>query len=340
MSAPYPWLEDAWRRLVNARRQDRLGHAQLLHGRAGFGKHEFARAFAALALCEAPGPADAACGTCRGCALLAAGSHPDLALVAPLEEGKALLIDQIRELGDYFALRPHYGSAKIAILESADTMNRAAANALLKVLEEPPAGALLMLVADRPAQLLPTVRSRCQQTALDLGDPALINDWLCRREGAADPRSEAEHLARASGSPLLALKLAEKPVAAAIDALVPALGNVAIRRLSPLEAAAQFAKLPLALLVDQMLRICHEVLLLKSGAALPLASLGREPDAGLLRLADVLHSQPVGEFVQKALEIKRLKLGSTALREADLAEALWFDWQAGCAVARRAAAGR
>lgn len=340
MSAPYPWLDGPWRRLLDARRQGRLGHAQLLHGRAGFGKREFARAYAALALCEASSGLDAACGSCRACVLLAAGNHPDLAVVAPLEEGKALLIDQVRELGDYFALKPHYGRAKIAILESADSMNRAAGNALLKLLEEPPAGALIMLVADRPSQMLPTVRSRCQQTSLDQGAPTLLVEWLCGREGVSDTRVAAEHLARAGGSPLAALTLAEPAMATAIDALVPALGNVAIRRLAPLEAAAQLARLPLALMVDQLLRVCHEVLVLKSGATLPLASLGREPDAGLRRLADVLNSQRVAEFAQKALETKRLKLGSSSLREADLAESLWFDWQACCAVARRAAVAR
>ncbi len=340
MSAPFPWLAGPWERLSAARRQGRLGHALLLHGRAGFGKRQFATAFARLMLCEAKGGPDVACGECRACALLAAGSHPDLALVAPLEEGKALGIDQVRELGDYFALRPHYGTAKVAILEAADSMNRPAANALLKLLEEPPLGALIMLVADRPSQLLPTVRSRCQQTALDQADPALLLEWLRAQAGAGDDRSEIENLARAAGSPLAARALAERGLSTAIAGLVAGMGNVAIGKLQPLAAAAQFAPLPLALLIDQMLRICHELLLLKSGAVLPLASLGREPEAGLLRLADALHSHGVGVFMQKALEVKRLKLGPVTLRELDLAESLWFDWQSDCAVDKRRTATR
>ena len=259
---------------------------------------------------------------------------------ATLEEGKALVIDQVRELGDYFALRPHYGTAKVAILEAADSMNRPAANALLKLLEEPPLGALIMLVADRPSQLLPTIRSRCQQFALDQGDPASILEWLCAQDGAGDARREVENLARAAGSPLAARALAEQGLATAIDGLVAGMGNIAIGKLQPLAAAAQFAPLPLTLLVDQMLRVCHELLLLKCGAALPLASLGREPEAGLLRLADALHSHGVGAFMQKALEVKRLKLGPVTLRELDLAESLWFDWQSLCTVDKRRAAAR
>ena len=340
MSAPFPWLSATWERLSAARRHGRLGHALLLHGRAGFGKRQFATAFGRLMLCEARGSPDVACGACRACLLLEAGSHPDFALVAPLEEGKALGIDQVRELGDYFALRPHYGTSKIAILEAADSMNRPAANALLKLLEEPPLGALIMLVVDRPSQLLPTIRSRCQQFALDQGDLALILEWLCAQDGAGDTRSEVENLARAAGSPLAARALAERGLATAIDGLVAGMGNVAIGKLQPLAAAAQFTALPLPLLIDQMLRIFHELLLLKSGATLPLASLGREPEAGLLRLADVLHSHGIGAFMQKALDVKRLKLGPVTLRELDLAESLWFDWQSLCATGRRRAAAR
>ena len=164
MSAPYPWLEPAWQRLRSAWQQQRLGHALLLSGRAGFGKRAFAQAFTALLLCETDGQQARACGACRGCTLLAAGNHPDFLHIAPLEAGKALLVDQIRELGDYFALRPHYRATKIAVIEAADTMNRSAANALLKLLEEPPAGAVIMLVADRPSSLLPTVRSRSRSS--------------------------------------------------------------------------------------------------------------------------------------------------------------------------------
>ena len=216
MSAPYPWLAAPWARLVGAWRQSRLGHAQLLHGRAGFGKRAFARAFAELLLCEAPGD-DRACGECRGCALFLAGNHPDYLLVAPSEEGKALTVDQIRELGDYYALRPHYRSVKIAVIEAADSMNRAAGNALLKLLEEPPAGAVLALVADRPSRLLPTIRSRCQQTALDQGEAALLVDWLAAQDPGASRAVLLERLARAAGSPLLALRLAEPAFAQALD---------------------------------------------------------------------------------------------------------------------------
>ncbi len=280
-------------------------------------------------------PATTAPAASAGCTLFLAGNHPDYLQVAPAEEGKALTVDQIRELGDYYALRPHYRSVKIAVIEAADSMNRAAGNALLKLLEEPPAGAVLALVADRPSRLLPTIRSRCQQTALDQGDAALLVDWLAAQDPSASRTVLLERLARAAGSPLLALRLAEPAFATAIDGLVNALGGVAVGKLPPLAAAAQCASLPLDLLVDQILRICHELLLLKADAAVPLAGQGRALAPGLQRLADAVHSQALGEFVQKAQDVKRLKLGPVTLREVDLAEWLWFDWHAGTVGTRR-----
>jgi len=334
MSAPYPWLAAPWTRLVGAWRQSRLGHAHLLHGRAGFGKREFARSLARLLLCEAAAD-DRACGECRGCTLFEAGNHPDHLLVAPLEAGKALGVDQIRELGDYYALRPHYRDVKLAVIEAADSMNRAAGNALLKLLEEPPAGAVLLLIADRQSQLLPTIRSRCQQTALDQDDAATIVDWLAAQDPETPRPALLERLARAAGSPLLAQRLAEADLARGIDGLVNALGGVAVGKLSPLTAAGQCASLPLDLLLDQVLRICHELLLLKAGAAVPLAEHGRGLAPGLQRLADAVHSQAIGEFVQKAQDVKRLKLGPVTLREVDLATWLWFDWHAGTVGTRK-----
>ncbi|MCC7121577.1 MAG: DNA polymerase III subunit delta' [Gammaproteobacteria bacterium] len=334
MTAPYPWLVMPWTQLVRAWRQSRLGHAHLLHGRAGFGKRAFARAFAGLLLCEATTD-DRACGTCRGCTLFAAGNHPDFLPVAPLEEGKALTIDQIRELGGYYALRPHYRDLKITVIEAADSMNRAAGNALLKLLEEPPAGAIMLLIADRPSQLLPTIRSRCQQTVLDHGNAADIVEWLAAQDTSTPRDALLERLARAAGSPLFAQRLAEPAVSGAIDGLVNALGGVAVGKLSPLAAAARCADLPLDLLLDQVLRLCHETLLLKAGAPVPLAEYGRKPAPGLQRLADTVHSRAVGEFIQKAQDVKRLRLGPVTLREADLAAWLWFDWQAGTAATRR-----
>ena len=325
MSALWPWLQPAWRQLQESRRRGQLAHAILLRGRAGFGKGQLVSALVAWLLCDHTATREDACGQCRGCTLLAAGSHPDLLRLAPAEPGKAILIDQVRELGGYFALRPHYGATKIAVLEPADAMNRAAANALLKILEEPPAGALLLLTAERAERLPATVRSRCQQHVLDRGPADKILAWLAQRGG--DPGANAEALARAGGSPLRAVEFAEPGLADAIDRLPESMAKVAAGTRHPLSVAAQFSKMPWLVLVDQLLRLCHELLLLKYQLALPLAEAGRKQSADLQRMANELDSERVAQFVQKALDLKQLKLSSASARELDLAEAVWFDWR-------------
>jgi len=326
VSTLLPWLQPAWRQLQESRRKGQLAHAILLRGRAGFGKSQLVSALVASLLCDNPATPGEACGTCRGCALLAAGSHPDLLRLVPAEPGKSILIDQVRELGGYFALRPHYGTTKIAVLEPADALNRAAANALLKILEEPPAGALIVLTAARAERLPATVRSRCQQHVIDRGSVHNILTWLDQQGG--HPAGNAEALARAGGSPLRALEFVDPTLASAIDRLPDALAGVAAGTLHPLSAAAQCSKMPVLLLIDQILRLCHELFLLKNWLPLPLAEAGRTVSADLQRMANELDSRRIAEFVQRALDVKQLKLSSASARDLDLAESVWFDWRA------------
>lgn len=331
MSAPYPWLAEAWNRLQQARVADTLPHALLLRGRAGFGKRQLAEALVASLLCATPARTGPNCGQCRGCALLAAGTHPDFRLVQPEDGAKSIAIDQIRALGDFFTLRPHYGSRKLGLIAPADTMNRAAANSLLKLLEEPPAGGMLILVADRAERLPATIRSRCQSYALDRPDAVRL---LGGEAGPALPFS-AESLARSGGSPLIAGKFEAPDLRGATDALPALMAAVVAEVSSPLEAAARTVKLELLVLIDQMLRISHEILLVQIDAPLPLAEAGRVASRDLQRMADGIDSARIAEFLQKALELKQLRLSASNAREGDLIESLWFDWQRVGPLARR-----
>ncbi|HNF64555.1 MAG TPA: DNA polymerase III subunit delta', partial [Plasticicumulans sp.] len=157
-----PWLRGIWAQLAPALAAGRLPHALLLAGPEGLGKMAFAQALGEALLCESQRPDHHACGHCRACRLLAAGSHPDLHVVVPAEEGKAIRVDAIRELIGFAALTPQFGGRRVLRLAPAELLNVNAANALLKTLEEPAPGSHLILVSARPARLLPTVRSRCQ----------------------------------------------------------------------------------------------------------------------------------------------------------------------------------
>jgi DNA polymerase III subunit delta' len=197
----FPWHQQPWVRLL--RERARLAHALLLNGQSGLGKQQFAERLAQALLCAQPGDTAEACGTCRQCRLLAAGTHPDLARLEPLEEGKAITVDQVRALIEFATTRPHSAARKVTIISPAESMNINAANSLLKLLEEPPLGSVFILVSNRPALLPATVRSRCQRVDFRVPPRDAALTWLAAQGVAA---GEAEILLDlAGGAPLQAL---------------------------------------------------------------------------------------------------------------------------------------
>ena len=205
-----PWHAQDWQRLLARRAQDRLPHALLLCGPAGLGKRAFADAFVAALLCERAG--DCACGQCRACTLLKAGSHPDAVRVTlelrddgtPRTE---IIVDQIRALGERLALTPQFGGLQIALIDPADAMNASAANALLKTLEEPTPATVIILVADRPARLPATIRSRCQRIDFHLPPREQALAWMSGQ--GVDAKTAPAALDVAAGNPGVALELAK-----------------------------------------------------------------------------------------------------------------------------------
>ena len=214
-----PWHAQDWQRLLARRAQDRLPHALLLCGPVGLGKRAFADAFVAALLCErAVGHKDgSACDKCRACALLKAGSHPDAVRVTlelrddgggtDQKRRTEIIVDQIRSLGERLALTPQFGGMQIALIDPADAMNASAANALLKTLEEPTPATVIILVADRPARLPATIRSRCQRIDFHLPPRAQALAWMSGQ--GVDAKTAPAALDVAAGNPGVALELAK-----------------------------------------------------------------------------------------------------------------------------------
>jgi len=146
--------------LRSALRSGRLAHAYLFIGPEGVGKRLTALTLAKAMNCQAPPEEADCCEKCPSCIKVNSSNHADVILLEP--EGEAIKIDQIREMQKRLHFRPMEGGRRACILESADRMNDAASNALLKTLEEPPRETHLFLLTSRPHQLLPTIVSRCQ----------------------------------------------------------------------------------------------------------------------------------------------------------------------------------
>jgi DNA polymerase-3 subunit delta' len=218
----HEWNTDVWRDLASI--AERLPHALLIHGPVGVGKRALAEHFAQFLLCEGP-KGERPCGHCKGCHWFVGGNHPDVRWLEPEALAKAaateaeeedrattrpakpsleIKVEQVRALADFLNVGSHRGRHRIALVHPAEDMNLHAANSLLKSLEEPPPGAVFVLVSHRPARLLPTIRSRCVALPLGLPEHAVAEAWL-RKNGVADA---VRWLAFAGGAPLRALEYA------------------------------------------------------------------------------------------------------------------------------------
>jgi DNA polymerase III delta' subunit len=195
-------------------------HAVLLSGPGSIGKTTLALDLAAGLLCRDPNPAERPCRACRSCRQVAGGNHPDLHRLAPEGPGGQVKIGDAsnpdpgtaRHLIGELALLPAEGGARVAIIEQAHRLNEDAQNALLKLLEEPPAGVTIVLCADDDECLLPTVRSRCARIRLSAVGSREIEDWLGEL-GAADAPQAARLARLAAGRPGLALAYARSATA-------------------------------------------------------------------------------------------------------------------------------
>jgi DNA polymerase-3 subunit delta' len=201
-AAHYPWLSAARQQVTSAAARARLPHALLIHSAPGLGDECLALWIAAFVLCDST--AESPCGRCASCRLIAAGSHPDLSWVTREEDAKQLQIDQIRAICDVLALKSYRGGYKVAVIAQADLMTVSAANALLKTLEEPPPGSLVILCSSRPARLPATIVSRCQRLTIATPPRAAALEWLRGQDSTVSWDGLLEF---AGGAPLRAIEL-------------------------------------------------------------------------------------------------------------------------------------
>ncbi|MCC5855007.1 MAG: hypothetical protein JJU10_04890 [Idiomarina sp.] len=198
----FPWLRPLWQQLAVARSQQQLPHGIGLPWRPDAGIEAFLDAFVAWLLCQEH--RGQACGLCKSCLLYKAGTHPDYVLIKP-EAGKKIGVEAIRQLHDKVWQRSSQSGETVVVIQQAEHMTEAAANALLKTLEEPPPQNYLIVMPERFSRLLPTVRSRLTTYPLPVPNADDMAEWLMRH-GQLAKRPDDSFISEAQLNPLKVLK--------------------------------------------------------------------------------------------------------------------------------------
>jgi DNA polymerase-3 subunit delta' len=261
-----PWLREPLRALQAASIGGHLGHAWLVCGARGSGKINLALAFADWLL-ESSGTSDADTLTTLGPAAAVAAMesrhggfdhHPDLHWIFP-EEGKvAIGVEQIRAMSDAVALKSFGGRAKVVIIEPAEAMTTAAANALLKTLEEPTEGTYLLLVSHQPGLLPATVRSRCQMLLIARPSQIAIADWLQRSEAEQGELDEQSLLTALT--PLAVAEVIENDYLDQFREFEVRLEDLHARRINAFTVADEWVKLDTDYVLSWLVRRLQQII--------------------------------------------------------------------------------
>jgi DNA polymerase-3 subunit delta' len=234
-----PWLAGLQRSLSEAIDADRLGHAVLIQVDPGLGGEWLATWLAARLFCSAASGTKP-CGACLDCRRVVSGEQPDLMRLSPIEESKEIRIDQVREMAAELALTGHGRGRKIALITPAERLNRNAANALLKTLEEPAGSSLLLLVTGEPSRLPATVQSRCTRVGAPVPPIAELESWLRARGGKG---IDWKAVMSAIGlRPVTALQVEAEAIADLQRETARALDQVVSGALDPVETAETWGK--------------------------------------------------------------------------------------------------
>jgi DNA polymerase-3 subunit delta' len=240
-----PWLIASWQLWVQRLRDQRIPHAVLVAGSQGLGKRGLVQAMTASLLCRHRNEQEQACGVCRECGLLTAGTHPDfypinLALNDRGELRSEIGVEQIRELSNRLVQTSQFGGYRVAVLDPADAMTVSSFNALLKTLEEPEASTIMFLVSDQPGRLPATVRSRCQRIDVRFPPQEQALQWLAQKN--VSPIDAEQALMLAAGNPGLALEICGAEQQKLLADTVLALSSLIDGKMLASELASRWAK--------------------------------------------------------------------------------------------------
>lgn len=196
----YPWLQNHWQRLLRLQDRKKMPHALLIVGPQGVGKAQFVHLLEKFLLCQNTQSTQEPCYHCGACQWHQQNTHPDHRLIK-----EKATIDDIREINHYLSQSGHQTKARVITLLQADKLSIYVANALLKILEEPPPQTIFILVAEKKT-ILPTIKSRCLLLNFSLPSQQVALEWLSQQSDEQKTKLQKYYLL-AGRSPLKALEL-------------------------------------------------------------------------------------------------------------------------------------
>lgn len=316
----------AW--AVNMLRQhvatDAARHAYLFTGPRGIGRRTLALRFALALNCTVPVQPGMACGQCDDCKRLLRDNHPDVSIIQAEAEGAVLKVEQVRELRRKIVLTPYQARHRVAILSRFQEANDSSANALLKTLEEAPAHAVLILTAESPEGLLPTIVSRCEVVRLQPVPAGAIQRLLETRGADPDKARLLSHIS--GGCPGAALRLLADPEAIVDreEKLNDLLGLLQAARARRFAYAGKLGRDKASMRETLMvwLSFWRDVLWRASGAAAPIANIDRQAEIeSLARRLSLPEATRLVEDLDRA--VRRL---DSNINTRLLGEVLLLDW--------------
>lgn len=265
MLSDLPWLAESWVRARALVSWEKAPPGLLIYGPRGLGRLTFARQIAQLRLCEDPEPESRPCTHCRACQQIAAGSHPDCLQIEWAGESSLIKVEAVRELCRRMALTAEGRGGRIAIVYPAERLSQASANALLKTLEEPQPGSMLILISQSVGTLPVTIVSRCQRLRIPVPDASQAVAWLQQQDVRSDWSTQ---LTLAEGAPMAALAQARNFPEDTTE-IIRALADVAARRINPLMVSEMLAPWPLERIISLLAWLVHGSLRLRICGELP-----------------------------------------------------------------------
>jgi len=249
----YPWQHEQWQQLKN--QENCLPHALLFLGIRGIGKLHFAECFMRAQLCQQTALDSCDCHSCR---LILVRAHPNVLWIEPEKPGSPIKIDQIRAVTEFIQQTSFQGEMRFVVIHPASNMNMHAANALLKTLEEPSSGAILILIAEQASHLPATILSRCQSIHFPRPKISLSLEWLAQQ--LPDKKDLQLILRLANGAPLLAIELVKNDILSSRLSLLQILIALTHKQADPIQSAVTIKDMETLQILDFTLTFIMDLL--------------------------------------------------------------------------------